>query len=109
MSRFDYLKYDDFSASKQAELKAVAQKVEAAILELDRVTAEFRRLIGTHVSDARSAYLAYEAFRSTLSIDFTTRALEAVEVAYMWCGKGLRNAQIARNGSAPLQEERGNE
>ncbi len=31
------------------------------------------------------------------------------EYAYMCVGKGIRDDQIARNGSAPLQEGRGNE
>lgn len=32
-----------------------------------------------------------------------------LEEAYMWTGKAIRDDQIARNGTAPLQEERGNE
>lgn len=35
--------------------------------------------------------------------------LTKLEEAYMWVGKAIRDDQIARNGSAPLQEERGNE
>lgn len=35
-------------------------------------------------------------------------ALTKLEECYMWVGKGIRDAQIARNGSAPLQEERKN-
>ena len=31
-----------------------------------------------------------------------------LEEAYMWCGKAIRDYQIARNVSAPLQEERTN-
>ena len=30
-----------------------------------------------------------------------------LEECYMWIGKAIRDDQIARNGSAPLQEERG--
>lgn len=33
-------------------------------------------------------------------------ALTKLEEAYMWVGKALRDEQIARNGSAPLMEER---
>lgn len=33
----------------------------------------------------------------------------ALEEAYMWCGKAIRDAQIARTGSAVEQPERGNE
>ncbi len=29
-----------------------------------------------------------------------------LEEAYMWVGKAIRDEQIARNGSAPLQEGR---
>lgn len=32
-----------------------------------------------------------------------------LEEAYMWCGKAIRDEQLSRNGSAPLQEERNNE
>lgn len=35
-------------------------------------------------------------------------ALTAIEEAYMWVGKAIRDEQIARNGSAPLQEGRKN-
>jgi len=31
-----------------------------------------------------------------------------LEECYMWIGKGLRDDQVARNGSAELQEERKN-
>lgn len=33
-------------------------------------------------------------------------ALTKLEESYMWIGKALRDDQIKRNGSAPLQEER---
>ena len=33
-------------------------------------------------------------------------AIKALEEAYMWIGKALRNEQIKRNGSAEPQEER---
>lgn len=33
-------------------------------------------------------------------------ALTALEECYMWIGKAIRDEQIERNGSAPLQEER---
>ncbi len=35
-------------------------------------------------------------------------ALTKLEECYMWVGKALRDEQIARNGSTPLQEERKN-
>lgn len=35
-------------------------------------------------------------------------AMTKLEEFYMWAGKAIRDDQIARNGSAPLQEERSN-
>lgn len=35
-------------------------------------------------------------------------ALTKLEECYMWIGKAIRDEQIARNGSAPLQEGRAN-
>lgn len=35
-------------------------------------------------------------------------ALTKLEECYMWIGKGIRDDQIVRNGSASLQEERTN-
>jgi hypothetical protein len=35
--------------------------------------------------------------------------LTKLEEAYMWVGKAVRDEQIKRNGSAPLQEGRGKE
>lgn len=35
-------------------------------------------------------------------------ALTKLEECYMWIGKAIRDDQIARNGSAPLMEERKN-
>lgn len=35
-------------------------------------------------------------------------ALTKLEECYMWIGKAIRDDQIERNGSAPLQEERTN-
>lgn len=36
------------------------------------------------------------------------KAIYNLEVTYMWCGKAIRDLQIKRNGSAPLQESRTN-
>lgn len=36
-------------------------------------------------------------------------ALTKLEEVYMWIGKAVRDGQIARNGSAELQEGRSNE
>lgn len=40
---------------------------------------------------------------------YTALALTALEEAYAWIGKSIRDGQIARNGSAPLQEARSKE
>jgi hypothetical protein len=34
------------------------------------------------------------------------QAITKLEECYMWIGKAIRDDQIARSGSAPLQEER---
>ncbi len=79
MSRFDYVKYDE---------KAVADQVAAKhwCMGLDE-------LIVKNLMPSRA----------------TSLALTRLEEAYMWIGKAIRDDQIARNGSAPLQEERNDE
>lgn len=76
MNRFDYVKYDDTAIAFQADFKTKVQGLE--------------NLINTFIGCERSKFLA----------------IEKLEEVYMWIGKGIRNDQIARNGSAPLQEER---
>ena len=39
---------------------------------------------------------------------YKSLALTALEEAYAWTGKAIRDDQIKRNGSAPLQEQRNN-
>lgn len=77
-SRFDYVKYDDHHATVQASAKSVASTMES--------------FIDQNVNCPRSKALA----------------LTKLEECYMWIGKGIRNDQIRRNGSADLQEERTN-
>lgn len=77
-SRFDYTKYDE-----QANADQAAFKLDVTFLE-SRINAS--------VQCPRSKVLA----------------LTKLEEVYMWIGKGIRNDQIARNGSAELQEERVN-
>lgn len=79
MSRFDYVLYDETATKDQANFKG-----------------ELRSLEG-HVN------VAIKCPRSKALI------LTKLEEAYMWIGKGIRNDQIERNGSAKLQESRGNE
>lgn len=76
MSRFDYVKYDGTAAGLQEKFKLEVKALEAAI--------------DNKVSSPRAKALA----------------LTKLEECYMWIGKGIRDDQITRNGSAPLQEER---
>lgn len=78
-TRFDYVAYDDKAQSDQAHFKA-------AFLNLESAVAAF-------LSSPRAKALV----------------LTKLEEAYMWVGKAIRDDQIERNGSAPLQEGRGNE
>lgn len=78
MSRFDYVKYDEKAQLQQAKIKAAAEQME--------------RLIEEHVMPGNKKH----------------DALRALEHCYMWCGKGIRDEQIMRNGGAELQEDRSN-
>lgn len=78
MSRFDYVAYDQEAQKKQNEIKAKAQELE--------------QLIEKNITCP----------------DSKQKAINHLEVTYMWCGKGIRNDQIKRNGSAPLQEQHSN-
>ena len=78
MSRFDYVKYDEKSVAIQDLLKQQIQILE--------------KCVDDNIQDPRSKALV----------------MTKLEEAYMWMGKGVRNDQINRNGSAPLQEERKN-
>lgn len=75
--RFDYVKYDDEAVEKQARAKAAVENLEEVIEH-------------TMIGCSRAKALA----------------LTKLEEVYMWIGKGMRDDQIMRNGSAPLQEER---
>lgn len=76
MSRFDYVKYDEQAQCDQERMKGVVSSLESHI--------------DATIKCGRSKSLA----------------LTKLEEVYMWIGKGIRNDQIARNGSAELQEER---
>jgi hypothetical protein len=79
MSRFDYVRYDEYAQSEQAVAKDLVTKVETFILSLGVAPR------------AKSI------------------ALTKLEEVYMWIGKAIRDDQIERNDGAELQEERGNE
>lgn len=78
MSRFDYVKYDENSVVLQEKFKRDFEELEAEVEE--------------YLEPGRA-----KAF-----------VLTKLEEAYMWIGKAIRDDQIARNGSAELQEERKN-
>lgn len=76
MSRFDYVAYDPIAVDKQRAAKHYAQLLESCIV--------------SNLPEGRAKSLA----------------LTKLEEVYMWMGKGIRDDQIARKGSAVLQEER---
>lgn len=76
MSRFDYVKYDQRATEIQASFKASVENISLEV-ELRLKSPEAKALI--HVK---------------------------LQEAYMWIGKAIRDDQIARHGSAELQEER---
>ena len=78
MSRFDYVKYDEGAVVDQETAKELVINLE--------------QFIGLRTTSPRAKALA----------------LTKLEECYMWIGKAIRDDQIVRNGSAPLQEERTN-
>lgn len=79
-TRFDYVKYDDVAQAAQTRCKEACIALEAAI-----------DAIG--VGGGREKAIA----------------LTQLEHVYARCGRAIRDDQISRNGSAELQEGRGNE
>lgn len=76
MNRFDYVKYDEIGVRIQAEFKKSFQELE---LEVEGL-----------LSAGRAKSLA----------------ITALEEAYMWIGKAIRDDQLSRNKKVELQEER---
>ena len=74
MSRFDYVKYDDKATDDQALFKGDFEELEACIDD--------------RLKSPRAKALA----------------MTKMEEAYMWIGKAIRDDQIARDGTAELQE-----
>lgn len=74
--RFDYVKYDDKATADQTDFKTTVVMLECEIED--------------RLSSPRAKALA----------------LTKLEEVYMWIGKAIRDDQVARNGSAPLQEQR---
>lgn len=79
-SRFDYVKYDEKALNDQAALK------EAFI--------DIEQMVNNSLQNGRAKALV----------------LTKLEEAYMWCGKDIRDACVARAEEKDiLQEGRGNE
>ena len=76
MNRFDYVKYDEKSAQAQLLLKTELQRLET--------------LVDSEIESPRAKALVHTK----------------LEEAYMWIGKGIRDDQFKRNGTAPLEESR---
>ena len=77
--RFDYVKYDDKAAHDQAAFKAKFQEVE--------------KMVSDMLGQSRPASLV----------------MTKLEEAYMWVGKAIRDAQVARGGDSADQPKRSNE
>lgn len=76
-NRFDYVKYDDKAQAMQSECKAACVMLEMAIN-------------GIGAGGGREKAIA----------------MTQLEHVYARCGRAIRDDQIARNGSAKLQEGR---
>jgi len=81
MSRFDYVKYDEYSQKLQSDIKDLFTEIDIMLMK------------DNPLPECREKY----------------QALVHLEMAYMWIGKLIREDQISRNGKAELQEERNNE
>lgn len=86
MSRFDYVKYDAGAAQNQETAKDAVMKLEKLVNGIGYA----QGLVSKETARAKAL------------------AITKLEEFYMWVGKAIRDDQIARNGSAPLQEERTN-
>lgn len=108
-SCFDYVAYDDSSKLDQSTAKDMVMKLEALIRS---APFEFPLPPGRTL-DARLAALTedQQAFYNALHRrwrEYGRDALKDLERCYMNIGKLIRDGQIARNGSAPLEEGRTN-
>lgn len=64
----------------------------------------------TQQQAAKELFIGLHKFTDSTLADGRAKSLvkTKLEEAYMWVGKAIRDDQIKRNGSAPLQESRGN-
>lgn len=93
-SRFDYVKYDVDAVLMQDSFKSKVAEIEKNIgaLGINSIMRAKADQVDAINSLSRSKAMA----------------LTKLEEFYMWVGKAVRDDQIVRNGSAPLQEERKN-
>lgn len=77
--RFSYVQYDEQSKVKQEEFKKMFEMIEVFAV--------------AHLSEGRSQSLLFTA----------------LEEAYMWTGKAIRDEQIARNSQVDHVAQRSNE
>ncbi len=105
LSRFDHVQYDDDTKTKQARLKAAAQRVEAALDALADATDEFDNAITAELGPEQDQLPALDSAgnnaldlaRDELSKTLGDDTMQHLEQAYMWCGKALRDLQLLRN------------
>lgn len=76
MNRYDYVKYDNNSAALQEAFKVAFKNLESQV--------------DSGIESPRAKALVHTK----------------LEEAYMWIGKGIRDDQFKRNGTAPLEEAR---
>lgn len=92
-SRFDYVKYDDTAVLLQDRFKKIVQELEA---DIGTIGAE-------SINKAPPGYPSVGSLARSKAM-----AMTCLEEFYMWVGKAIRDDQLVRNGSAPLQEDRKN-
>lgn len=88
MGRFDYVKYDEVAVEIQAKGKDLVIQIEELIGREASGTTDETAAIASAVNRSKEI------------------ALAKLEEFYMWFGKSIRDDQIGRNCSAPLQENR---
>lgn len=86
VGRFDYVKYDQGAQEDQLQAKEKVSRLETFINGIGYA----QGIVSEDCARAKAL------------------ALTKLEEVYMWIGKAIRDDQIARNGSAPPQEERTN-
>ena len=105
MNRFDYLKYDDKAVKQQGDFKQLFQKLEQLIEESNGVHTELMKRVGI-LESTRAKELVVQNIGHLFNEKNLAAVMTALEQGYMWVGKAIRDDQFARNGTAPLQEER---